>query len=62
MAGLAAEGLNFDKVEGQTADLMTLQRLINRTKPKLSNNEQQNLTRWAVRRRSVQVMSNQDPH
>ncbi|GAQ85236.1 hypothetical protein KFL_002250160 [Klebsormidium nitens] len=48
MAGLAAEGLNFDKVEGQTADLMTLQRLINRTKPKLSNNEQQNLTRWAT--------------
>jgi hypothetical protein len=53
MAGLAAEGMNFDKVEGQTADLMTLQRLINRTKPKLSNNEQQNLTRWAVRPRPL---------
>ncbi|BBN07864.1 hypothetical protein MPTK1_4g06870 [Marchantia polymorpha subsp. ruderalis] len=48
MAGLAAEGLKFDKVMGQSADLFSLQRLINRTKPPLSNNDQQNLTRWAV--------------
>lgn len=48
MAGLAAEGLKYDKVTGQSADLFSLQRLINRSKPQLSNEQQQNLTRWAV--------------
>ncbi|GLT66524.1 hypothetical protein SLA2020_388840 [Shorea laevis] len=48
MAGLAAEGLKYDKVVGQSADLFTLQRLINRSKPQLSKEQQQNLTRWAV--------------
>ncbi|XP_052191400.1 uncharacterized protein LOC127800684 [Diospyros lotus] len=48
MAGLAAEGLQFDKVVGQSADLFTLQRFINRSKPQLSKEQQQNLTRWAV--------------
>ncbi|KAL7192552.1 hypothetical protein ACSBR2_024383 [Camellia fascicularis] len=48
MAGLAAEGLQYDKVVGQSADLFTLQRLINRSKPELSKEQQQNLTRWAV--------------
>ncbi|XP_062184229.1 uncharacterized protein LOC133888114 [Phragmites australis] len=48
MAGLAAEGLEYDKAVGQSADLFTLQRFINRTKPQLSKDQQQNLTRWAV--------------
>ncbi|KAF7135652.1 hypothetical protein RHSIM_Rhsim08G0007200 [Rhododendron simsii] len=48
MAGLAAEGLQYDKVVGQSADLFTLQRLINRSKPQISKEQQQNLTRWAV--------------
>ncbi|THG12311.1 hypothetical protein TEA_001498 [Camellia sinensis var. sinensis] len=48
VAGLAAEGLQYDKVVGQSADLFTLQRLINRSKPQLSKEQQQNLTRWAV--------------
>ncbi|KAL3689155.1 hypothetical protein R1sor_015464 [Riccia sorocarpa] len=48
MAGLAAEGLRFDKVTGQSADLFSLQRVINRAKPPLSNSDQQNITRWAV--------------
>ncbi|KAL6651941.1 hypothetical protein ACP70R_010866 [Stipagrostis hirtigluma subsp. patula] len=48
MAGLAAEGLEYDKVVGQSADLFTLQRFMNRTKPQLSKDQQQNLTRWAV--------------
>lgn len=48
MAGLAAEGLKYDKVTGQSADLFSLQRLINRSEPQLSNEQQQNLTRWAV--------------
>lgn len=48
MAGLAAEGLKYDKVVGQSADLFTLQRFINRSKPSLSKEKQQNLTRWAV--------------
>lgn len=48
MAGLAAEGLKYDKVVGQSADLFSLQRFINRSKPKISKEQQQNLTRWAV--------------
>lgn len=48
MAGLAAEGLKYDKVIGQSADLFTLQRFLNRSKPSLSKDQQQNLTRWAV--------------
>ncbi|GKV25282.1 hypothetical protein SLEP1_g34742 [Rubroshorea leprosula] len=48
VAGLTAEGLKYDKVVGQSADLFTLQRFINRSTPKLSKDQQQNLTRWAV--------------
>ncbi|CAL1380125.1 unnamed protein product [Linum trigynum] len=48
MAGLAAEGLQYDKVIGQSADLISLQRFLNRTKPNLSKDQQQNLTRWAA--------------
>ncbi|WOL15500.1 hypothetical protein Cni_G24281 [Canna indica] len=48
MAGLAAEGLKYDKVVGQSADLFTLQRFINRSNPQISKEQQQNLTRWAV--------------
>ncbi|KAM7513682.1 hypothetical protein LguiA_003817 [Lonicera macranthoides] len=48
MAGLTAEGLKYDKVIGQSADLFTLQRFINRSKPSISKDQQQNLTRWAV--------------
>ncbi|CAH9109706.1 unnamed protein product [Cuscuta europaea] len=47
MAGLAAEGLKYNSVLGQSADLFTLQRLINRSKPTLNKEQQQNLTRWA---------------
>ncbi|WOG92111.1 hypothetical protein DCAR_0311370 [Daucus carota subsp. sativus] len=48
MAGLAAEGLKYDKVVGQSVDLFTLQRFINRSKPTITKDQQQNLTRWAV--------------
>jgi hypothetical protein len=33
---------------GQTADLLDLQRILNRSEDKMSNSEQQNATRWAV--------------
>lgn len=33
---------------GQTADLLDLQRILNRSEDKLSNAAQQNATRWAV--------------
>lgn len=33
---------------GQTADLMDLQRILNRSERKLSDREQQDATRWAV--------------
>ncbi|ONK78195.1 uncharacterized protein A4U43_C02F15530 [Asparagus officinalis] len=47
MAGLAAEGLKYDKVVGQSVDLFSLQRFINRSKPPIGKEQQQNLTRWA---------------
>eukprot|EP00899_Mesostigma_viride_P010987 jgi/Mesvir1/19890/Mv13171-RA.1 len=48
MAGLAGEALHYEQVTGQTADLMSLQRLLNRSKPKLSPEQQQSFTRWAT--------------
>ncbi|KAI3981156.1 hypothetical protein MKX01_032296 [Papaver californicum] len=48
MAGLAAEGLKYDKVVGQSADLFSLQRFINRSQPPIGKQQQENLTRWAV--------------
>eukprot|EP00892_Ulva_mutabilis_P006668 jgi/Ulvmu1/4373/UM002_0098.1 len=48
MAGVAAEATNFEDIMGQTADLMDLQRILNRSERKLSDREQQDATRWAV--------------
>ncbi|GMI86634.1 hypothetical protein like AT2G21960 [Hibiscus trionum] len=62
MAGLAAEGLKYDKVVGQSADLFTLQRFINRSQPKLSNDQQQNLTRWAVLFAGSLLKNNKEIH
>ncbi|KAM6563692.1 hypothetical protein CsatB_023690 [Cannabis sativa] len=62
MAGLAAEGLKYDKVIGQSADLFTLQRFINRSKPQISKDQQQNLTRWAVLFAATLLKNNKDLH
>nr|GEV82977.1 transmembrane protein [Tanacetum cinerariifolium]GEV82980.1 transmembrane protein [Tanacetum cinerariifolium] len=62
MAGLAAEGLKYDKVVGQSADLFTLQRFLNRSKPQLKTPEQQNLTRWAVLFAASLLKTNQALH
>ena len=48
MSGVAAEGMHFEEVKGQTADLFDLQRMINRTTPKMREQDQQNFTRWCV--------------
>ena len=48
MAGVAAEGLRFEEVQGQNADLFDLQRTLNRSAAPLSADAQKNLTRWAV--------------
>lgn len=45
---MASEGLKYEQVMGQNADLSDLQRILLRSKTKLSNNQQQNITRWAV--------------
>merc|ERR1711977_242049 len=50
MGGVAAEAMQYEEVIGQTEDLFDLQALMNYSKTKLSNAEQQNLTRWAVAR------------
>ncbi|GMN33489.1 hypothetical protein TIFTF001_004192 [Ficus carica] len=62
MAGLAAEGFQYDKVVGQSADLFTLQRFINRSKPQLSKEQQQNLTRWAVLLAGSLLKTNKNLH
>uniref|UniRef100_A0A7N0ZYW3 Uncharacterized protein n=1 Tax=Kalanchoe fedtschenkoi TaxID=63787 RepID=A0A7N0ZYW3_KALFE len=62
MAGLAAEGLVYDKVVGQSADLFSLQRFITRSKPTLSKDQQQNLTRWAVLFAASLLKNNQALH
>jgi len=49
MSGIAAEGLEFERVQGGAADLLELQRTMDRQEPKLSAGDQQKLTRWAVR-------------
>lgn len=36
------------QIMGQTADLMDLQKILNRSERKLSDREQQDATRWAV--------------
>ncbi|GIL79550.1 hypothetical protein Vretimale_12232 [Volvox reticuliferus] len=48
VAGIAAEGRDYDEVMGQTADLTDLQRLLLRSRTRLSDAQQQNVTRWAV--------------
>lgn len=62
MAGLAAEGLKYDEVVGQSADLFSLQRFINRSKPQLSKDQQQNLTRWAVLFAASLIKNNKAAH
>ncbi len=47
-AGVAAEGLRYEEVMGQTADLFDLQRILLRSKTRLSDAAQQQITRWAV--------------
>eukprot|EP00775_Hariotina_reticulata_P006078 gene6078-6317_t len=53
VAGIAAEGLKYEDVLGQTADLSDLQRILLRSKTKMSANQQQNITRWAVWRAAM---------
>jgi len=48
MAGIASEATKFEEIVGQNADLMDLQRMMNKSATKLSDSQQQNLTRWAV--------------
>jgi hypothetical protein len=48
VAGMAAEGQQFDEVLGQTADLQDLQRILLRAQNKMSSSQQQSITRWAV--------------
>eukprot|EP00199_Chlamydomonas_sp_CCMP681_P002494 CAMPEP_0119108616 /NCGR_PEP_ID=MMETSP1180-20130426/15466_1 /TAXON_ID=3052 ORGANISM="Chlamydomonas cf sp, Strain CCMP681" /NCGR_SAMPLE_ID=MMETSP1180 /ASSEMBLY_ACC=CAM_ASM_000741 /LENGTH=335 /DNA_ID=CAMNT_0007094249 /DNA_START=45 /DNA_END=1052 /DNA_ORIENTATION=+ len=48
VAGIAAEGQQYEEVMGQTADLLDLQRILMRSRVKLSALQQQNVTRWAV--------------
>lgn len=62
MAGVAGECNKFQDVMGQTADLMDLQRMMNRSDKKLSDSEQQNLTRWAVYQACTMLKQNQSSY
>ncbi len=48
VGGIAAEGQWSEEVQGQTADLLDLQRILLRSKTRLSDQQQQSVTRWAV--------------
>ena len=48
VAGIAGEGLAHDDIQGQTADLYDLQRILLRSKNRLTDAQQQSATRWAV--------------
>merc|ERR1711966_335750 len=48
MAGVAAEGLHYEDCQGQTADLVDLQQLLNRAEEPVDNQSQLNVTRWAT--------------
>jgi len=58
MSGVASEGLRFEEVIGQNADLYDLQKLINRSATSLSANQQQSLTRWAVWQAAAMLKGN----
>lgn len=47
MAGATSEAMNYEEVIGQTADMMDLQRIMNRSESPLNSSAQQNLTRWS---------------
>ena len=49
MAGVAGEGLAFEEVKGGVADLVDLQRILSRSRVGLKNEEQQSMSRWAVK-------------
>jgi uncharacterized membrane-anchored protein YhcB (DUF1043 family) len=40
--------LFYEEVMGQTADLLDLQRILFRSQNRMSDQQQQNMTRWAV--------------
>lgn len=44
--------MKFDDVIGQNADMFDLQRVMMRSSKKMTNQQQQNQTRWCVRRGS----------
>jgi len=48
VAGCAAEGQRYEEVMGQSADLYDLQRILLRSEERLSDAQQQSVTRWAV--------------
>ena len=48
MAGVTGEAVWSETVAGQTADLIDLQAVLNRVRPRLSDRDQQAATRWAV--------------
>jgi hypothetical protein len=48
VAGAAAEGQRYEEVMGQTADLLDLQRILLRSEDRLTDAQQQSVTRWAV--------------
>jgi hypothetical protein len=49
-------------VLGQTADLSDLQRILLRSKTKLTANQQQNITRWAVWRAAMLLKKYKTEH
>lgn len=62
MAGIAAEAACFGDIKGQQADLIDLQRILDTSAEKLSNSQQQNLTRWALWKAATLVRKYSQSH
>lgn len=58
MAGIAAEGMSYEEVTGQNADLLLLQRMLNRSEDKIAQNTQIDITRWAVCQAATVIKEN----
>lgn len=62
MAGVAAEGLHYEDVQGQTADLVDLQTILNRAQDPVSKEQQLSITRWATLNAAKLIRSNRSEY
>ena len=62
MAGAACEALQYGTCQGQQADLLDLQRVLDRAEERMSDKEQQNATVWATYTAAMLLNKHSDAH